>query len=96
LQDELLLERKDFEVTENARRTTYLSPDKKEEMSVQDIDLLIHQVIMTRTYSRTVTLQSVSEMANLTAMEVKERSCWQRWCGRLTKGSMRGSIFALM
>jgi hypothetical protein len=36
---------------EDARRTTFISADKKERMSVEDIDILIHQVINTRRYS---------------------------------------------
>jgi sodium-coupled neutral amino acid transporter 11 len=28
--------------------------------------------------------------------ELRKRGCWSRWFGKLTPGSMRGSIFALM
>ncbi len=32
----------------------------------------------------------------MTFKEALDRSCWDRWFGALTPGSMRGSIFALM
>ena len=35
-------------------------------------------------------------MADVSLSDLKQRSCFSRWFGALTPGSMRGSIFALM
>ena len=77
-----------------ATKRSFAINDK--EIDVGEIDLLINQVIHAKMHNGKIDEKAIAQMANLDLKTFQKRSCWSRWFGPLSAGSMRGSIFSLM